>query len=96
MRTFFLVMVRYPEVQKRLQSEIDSVVGAHRLCGMDDRDSLPYVECVIKELLRFSAVAPLVPHSVEEDDIYDGYRIPKGAWIMANLWYANFPFTSSY
>ncbi|KAF8903471.1 cytochrome P450 [Gymnopilus junonius] len=86
MRTFFMIMVRYPAVQTRLQSEIDSVIGPHRLARFEDRDSLPYVGCVIKELLRFNAVAPLVPHSLDEDDIYEGYRIPKGTWVMANLW----------
>jgi len=27
-----------------------------------------------------------VPHRVMEDDIHDGYLIPKGAIIFANLW----------
>ncbi|KAJ3572739.1 hypothetical protein NP233_g2891 [Leucocoprinus birnbaumii] len=86
LRTFFMIMATYPEVQKRLQQEIDSVVGSQRLPQFEDLDSLPYVACVIKELLRFNAVAPLVPHSLDEDDVYDGYFIPKGTWVMANIW----------
>ncbi|KAF8882583.1 cytochrome P450 [Infundibulicybe gibba] len=86
MRTFFMVMVRYPAVQKRVQREIETVVGPHRLARLEDRDALPYVGCLIKELLRFNSVAPLVAHSLDKDDIYEGYRIPKGAWVMANIW----------
>ena len=90
-----MVMIRYPEVQKRLQNEIDTVVGPHRLSRFEDRDSLPYVGCLIKELLRFNAVAPLVPHSLDEDDVYEGYRIPKGTWIMANIWCVSFYYPNS-
>jgi len=81
-----MVMATYTEIQHRLQQEIASVVGPQRLPQFEDYDSLPYVGCLIKELLRFSAVAPLVPHSLEEDDVYEGYRIPKGTWVMANIW----------
>lgn len=45
-------MVRYPDVFKKAQQEIDRVVGPHRLPDIDDRASLPYVNCVVKELLR--------------------------------------------
>ncbi|KAJ8689877.1 hypothetical protein PTI98_012736 [Pleurotus ostreatus] len=86
LRTFLLVMTRHPEIQKKAQEEIDSVVGKDRLPTLSDRDSLPYVECVIKEVLRFAAVAALMPHSLDEDDIYNGYTIPKGAWVMVNAW----------
>lgn len=62
-------MTRHPEIQKKAQEEIDSVVGKDRLPTLSDRDSLPYVECVIKEVLRFAAVAALMPHSLDEDDV---------------------------
>lgn len=83
------MMVRNPEVQRRAQAEIDSVVGFHRLPQMEDKASLPYIDWIIKETLRINPVAPLVPHSLDKDDIYEGYRIPKGAWVMANVWYAS-------
>ncbi|KAF9444744.1 cytochrome P450 [Macrolepiota fuliginosa MF-IS2] len=86
LRSFFMVMARYPEIQKRLQQEIDSVIGPQRLPQFEDFDSLPYVGCLIKELVRFNATAPLVPHSLDEDDVYEGYHIPKGTWVMANIW----------
>lgn len=51
--TFFLMMVRHPEVVERAQAEIDSVVGSHRLPNLDDREKLPYIDCIVKELLRY-------------------------------------------
>lgn len=52
MMTFMLAMVRYPEAYEKLQEEIDRVVGSERLPDFDDRKSLPYTECVIKETYR--------------------------------------------
>ena len=52
-------MTLYPDVQKRAQDEIDSVVGKYRLPAIMDQDELPYVSALIKEVLRFAPVAPL-------------------------------------
>ncbi|KAH7883314.1 cytochrome P450 [Phlebopus sp. FC_14] len=87
LHSFVLAMVLYPEVQKRAQAEIDKVVGRDRLPNFDDRSSLPYVEAVLKEILRFYPVAPLgIPHATTTDDVFDGYFIPKGSTIVANIW----------
>ena len=37
-------MVRYPEVQRKVQEELDEVVGLHRLPSMKDKSDLPYTE----------------------------------------------------
>ncbi|KAF9243525.1 cytochrome P450 [Melanogaster broomeanus] len=86
---FILAMIRYPDVQKRAQAEIDSVIGSDltRLPAWEDRSSLPYIDAVIKETLRWHPVAPLgIPHATVDDDIYEGYFIPKGATVLANAW----------
>jgi cytochrome P450 len=57
--SFVLAMVLYPNVQKRAQAEIDRVVGPDRLPTFEDRDQLPYIEAVVKEVLRWQPVAPL-------------------------------------
>ncbi|KAF8994953.1 cytochrome P450, partial [Cyathus striatus] len=85
-RTFILMMTRNPDIQKKAQAEIDSVVGTQRLPIMSDIDALPYLNCITKEVLRMTSVIPVMPHSLDEDDIYDGYLIPKGAWVMVNTW----------
>ena len=52
-------MALYPEVQKKAQTEIDVVVGPNRLPDFLDRPSLPYINAVVKELLRWNLVAPI-------------------------------------
>ncbi|QRW00927.1 cytochrome P450 family protein [Ceratobasidium sp. AG-Ba] len=84
---FILAMTLYPEIQAKAQAEIDQVVGGNRLPEMEDRASLPYLECVLKEVLRWQTVVPLgVPHTGIEDGEYAGYRIPKGAAVFSNIW----------
>lgn len=79
-------MATSPDVVKRAQTELDAVVGRDRLPNYDDHDSLPYIEAIVREVLRWRPVLPLSPpHSTTGDDIYKGYFIPKGAvnyhWI---------------
>jgi cytochrome P450 len=86
--SFFLAMTLFPDVQKRAQAEIDAVVGPDRLPSFADRDSLPYTEALVKEVHRWNVVAPTaVPHHVTEDDIHDGYHIPKGSLVIPNIWF---------
>ncbi|KAK7445709.1 hypothetical protein VKT23_014705 [Stygiomarasmius scandens] len=84
---FFLVMCMHPEVQRRAQEEVDSVVGPGRLPTFEDRINLPYVEAICKEVMRYHAVVPNgLPHCTASDDVHDGMFIPKGAIIFANVW----------
>lgn len=72
-------MAMNPEILKKAQDEIDTVTGLSRLPGFEDRSALPYCEAVYREVMRIRPVAPLgVPHAASEDDIYEGYFIPKG------------------
>ncbi|KAF5365973.1 hypothetical protein D9758_006612 [Tetrapyrgos nigripes] len=82
-----LVLSHHPEIQAKAQEELDRVLGstanATQLPDFSDRESLPYVEAVFKELLRMYPSAPLgVPHYSVADDVYDGYFIPKGKAIL--------------
>ncbi|KAF5375444.1 hypothetical protein D9615_007975 [Tricholomella constricta] len=86
MQSFILAMVRHPEVFRKAQDEMDRVIGSGRLPTLNDRGSLPYLECVLKEVLRWNPPVPLgMPHRVMEDDIYRGYHIPKGTTVIANI-----------
>jgi len=87
LKTFLLAMVLNPEVQKKAQEEIDRVIGNARLPNFDDRDSLVYVEALVREVMRWHPPLPLgLPHATFEDDIYNGYLIPKGATVLGNVW----------
>ena len=52
-------MALFPEVQRTAQTEIDTVLGPDALPTFADRDKLPYVNAVIKEVYRWNPVAPL-------------------------------------
>ncbi|KAI0714200.1 cytochrome P450 [Cerioporus squamosus] len=87
MQAFLLAMAMYPEVQKKAQKELDAALGFGRLPEFSDRPSLPYIQAIVKELLRWHVVTPVgLPHRVVADDEYKGYFIPKGASIVANVW----------
>ncbi|KAG0696094.1 cytochrome P450 [Suillus ampliporus] len=83
---FALAMVLHPDVQRRAQAEIDSVIGRDCLPTFEDRASLPYVESVMRETFRWHPILPLVMRAASSDDIYDGYFIPKGAAVICNTW----------
>ncbi|KAF5314896.1 hypothetical protein D9619_007188 [Psilocybe cf. subviscida] len=87
LETFFCVMTIFPDVQKKAQQELDTVVGSNRLPNYDDWESLPYTEALLREVLRWRPVLPLgLAHAMTDDDVFKGYLIPKGAVIMPNVW----------
>ncbi|KAF9044304.1 cytochrome P450 [Panaeolus papilionaceus] len=86
-QTFFLAMAIHPEVAKKAQVELDAVVGSGRLPDFSDRPSLPYIDAIAKECMRWKLVTNLgLAHMVSEDDEYRGYFIPKGTIVMGNSW----------
>ncbi|KAL1936980.1 hypothetical protein VTO73DRAFT_2440 [Trametes versicolor] len=87
LRAFFLAMAMNPDVQRQAQAELDRIIGRTRLPELHDRDSLPYINALVRELNRWHVVAPIaIPRSALEDDEYSGYCIPKGSIIIPNLW----------
>uniref|UniRef100_A0A0W0F308 Cytochrome p450 n=1 Tax=Moniliophthora roreri TaxID=221103 RepID=A0A0W0F308_MONRR len=81
-----LALVSHPDVQKKAHEELDNVVGRSRIPTMDDMEQLPYIRAIMKEAMRWRPVAPIgVPHASLEDDVYEGYFIPKGSIIVPNI-----------
>ncbi|KAF9552413.1 cytochrome P450 [Agrocybe pediades] len=86
LRSFFVAMLCFPEVQKKGQKELDRVVRG-RLPGFQDESSLPYIGAIVKEAIRWACVTPVgLPHTSNEDHIYRGYFIPKDSIIIPNMW----------
>ena len=57
--SFFLLMSIHPEVQRKAQEEIDRVIGHDRLPNAQDRKNLPYVDAIMREVMRLNPVGPL-------------------------------------
>lgn len=78
----------HPDIQKRAQEEVDSVVLREcRLPTVNDRSSMPYVDAVLQEVLRWAPPAPMgLFHSTSTDDEYSGFFIPAKTTIIANIW----------
>ncbi|XP_008405248.1 cytochrome P450 2J6-like [Poecilia reticulata] len=86
LRWAFLYMAKYPEIQEKVQAEIDRVIGQSRQPSMEDRTNLPYTDAVIHEILRMGNIAPLaLPHSTNKEVQLGGYTIPKEVLIIPNL-----------
>ncbi|KAF7374551.1 O-methylsterigmatocystin oxidoreductase [Mycena sanguinolenta] len=85
--SFFLAMALYPDIQKKAQTEIDTVIGTDRLPKFEDRPSLPFVEALYREVMRWKPVTPLgLARASTADDVYNGYFIPKGTTVINNTW----------
>ncbi|KAJ5523652.1 hypothetical protein N7494_010302 [Penicillium frequentans] len=90
LEVFFLAMTMFPDVQCEAQREIDKVFGTPTLPKTTDRESLPYVNALVKEALRWHTIAPFsIPHRADEDDLINGFAIPKNAIILPNAWWFN-------
>ena len=79
-------LLRHPHAIKKVQEEIESVVGQHRKVKESDLATMKYLHCVVKETLRLYPAVPLgVPHESVETVTVGGYCIPQKTTIMINL-----------
>ncbi|XP_042041155.1 cytochrome P450 71AU50-like [Salvia splendens] len=80
-------LLRNPTVMKKLQKELEQVVGLKRMVEESDLDQLEYLDMVVKESFRLHPVAPLlIPHYAREDSKINGYDIPKDSRIIVNAY----------
>ena len=56
---FTLAMITYPDVQRKAQEELDRVIGRSRVPTLEDRDRLPYIRAILREILRWRPATPL-------------------------------------
>ena len=87
LHVFFLAMVLFPESQRKAQDELDKVVGFDRLPEYEDKENLPYINALWKEVLRWHPIAPFAfPHLLKQDDVFEEYFIPAGTIVLGNTW----------
>lgn len=82
-------LLNHPSALKKLQLEIDSIVGLNRLVHESDVSNLPYLHAVVKETLRLHPSLPLVFRKCREDCKINGYTIAKNSRIVVNLYAIN-------
>uniref|UniRef100_A0A3B4Z933 Cytochrome P450 2J2-like n=1 Tax=Stegastes partitus TaxID=144197 RepID=A0A3B4Z933_9TELE len=81
-----LYMIYYPDIQKKVQAEIDAVIGSSRQPSMTDRENMPYTDAVIHETQRMGNILPLnLLHMANKDTTLSNYTIPKGTMILPTL-----------
>ena len=79
-------LLRHPHVMKKLQKELEEVVGLERMVKESDLEKLNYLNMVVKEGMRLHSVAPLIPHESIKDCVVDNFHIKQGSRIMINYY----------
>ncbi|XP_059211347.1 steroid 17-alpha-hydroxylase/17,20 lyase [Centropristis striata] len=80
-------LLHHPEVQQRVQKELDEQVGSDRAVSVSDRGRLPYLDCVINEGMRIRPVSPvLIPHTAMTDSSIGGHSVSRGTRVLVNMW----------
>ncbi|KAI8492617.1 hypothetical protein Bbelb_296580 [Branchiostoma belcheri] len=81
-----LLLLVNPEVQERVQQELDAVLGQGQASVLD-RASLPYTQATIQEILRYRPSATFsLPHATTADTTLQGYDIPAGTQVLVNVY----------
>lgn len=80
-------IMNQPEVMKKVQEELERVIGKDNIVEESQIYELPYLQAVMKETLRLHPTLPLlVPHLSSEACTVGGYTIPKGTRVIVNVW----------
>ncbi|KAH9568060.1 hypothetical protein CY35_03G057600 [Sphagnum magellanicum] len=80
-------LLRHPDIMKRAQEELDTVVGSNRLVSESDLQHLPYLQAILKETFRIHPPAPImVPYRSIQPCQVEGYNLPTNIQLIVNLW----------
>ncbi|KAM9305503.1 uncharacterized protein PAF06_014064 [Gastrophryne carolinensis] len=81
-----ILMAKYPEIQKKVQEEIQTHIKPGQLPSVKVRRNMPYTDAVVHEMSRFGNIIPLgLTHRPPTDIYFRGYCIPKGTDVIALL-----------
>ncbi|XP_061451618.1 cytochrome P450 1A5-like isoform X2 [Rhineura floridana] len=85
-----MYLVVYPDIQKKIQEELDQTIGRERKPRLSDRSMLPYIEAFILEVFRHSSFLPFtIPHCTTKHTVLNGFYIPKDICVFINQWQVN-------
>lgn len=81
-----LMMVQRPDIQTKVQREIDDVLGQAQLPALSDKTKLSYSEAVLLEVGRFFHIVPTSgPRRVLKTTQLGGFTIPKNTTVLIGL-----------
>ncbi|XP_019358962.1 PREDICTED: cytochrome P450 2J5-like [Gavialis gangeticus] len=81
-----LYMMAHPEIQERVQEELDAIIGSSHEIRYEDRMILPYTNAVLHEVLRYSSISAIgVIRKCTKDTTVQGFPVSKGTLIFPNL-----------
>ncbi|CZT07896.1 related to cytochrome P450 CYP2 subfamily [Rhynchosporium agropyri] len=85
-----LGLLTQPDMQKLAQAELDAIVGNDRSLTYADQAEVPFIDAIIKEVLRWRPSAVFgMPHATSETDVYKSYHFQKGTVVWASSWGVN-------
>ncbi|KAM5534989.1 hypothetical protein V8D89_011362 [Ganoderma adspersum] len=84
---FVMAAAKYPKTQRRVQAQLDAIIGRDRLPTFADQDQLPEVWAYVEELFRWRPVAPAgISHAATDDVFWGDYVIPAGTEVVGCHW----------
>ncbi|XP_038687741.1 flavonoid 3',5'-hydroxylase 1-like isoform X2 [Tripterygium wilfordii] len=76
-----------PKIMKKVQQELDQVVGVNNSVEEFHLPKLHYLDAVVKETSRLHPALPmLVPRCPTSSATIGGFTIPRGTQVFLNIW----------
>lgn len=82
-----LCLIHHPEYQRKIQNEIDDVIGRNRLPSPSDRHNLYMLEAVAMESQRYLTTGVVMAHLCNEDVNFEGFQVHKDSMVFPNMWF---------
>ena len=83
---FMLIMILQPDLQKKIQEQVDDVVCRDQLPSLKDASNMPLLEATVCEVLRYITVLPMTSRSATKNTVLNGFTIKKDFPLLANFY----------
>ncbi|XP_022081701.1 cytochrome P450 2U1-like [Acanthaster planci] len=82
-----IYMLRHPEIQKKIQEEVDRAVGADGVPSTTQREEMPFTCAFLMEIQRLRPLAAIIFRHLRVPVKLCGYNIPKDTPVFGNVFY---------